>query len=111
MVDIVLGSDVFDLEEYGIPGRIIPTPGHTPGSVSVLLDSGEAFVGDLAMNKLPLRRTPGLPIFAEDKATVITSWRLLLAEGVRTIYPAHGPSFPAEVMRRAIAAWTMERTR
>ena len=54
------------LAGYGIPGKIIYTPGHSMGSVSVLLDNGEAFVGDLAMNEFPLRLSPGLPIFAED---------------------------------------------
>ena len=103
-VDLVLSDEPMSLQEYGIPGRILHTPGHTLGSVSVLLDSGDAFVGDLAMNKLPLRVTPGLPIFAEDNAAVIESWRLLLEEGARVVYPAHGKPFPAEVMRRAIAA-------
>jgi len=102
-VDLVLGDEPFPLQEYGIPGRILHTPGHSRGSVSVLLDSGEAFVGDLAMNRFPLRLTPGLPIFAEDSAAVSESWRLLLEAGARTIYPAHGKPFPAEVMRRAIA--------
>jgi glyoxylase-like metal-dependent hydrolase (beta-lactamase superfamily II) len=103
-VDLVLGNEAFSLEDYGIPGRILHTPGHSAGSVSVLLDSGDAFVGDLAMNKLPLRWTPGLPIFAEDRAAVLDSWRRLLEAGARTVYPAHGKAFPAEVIRRAIAA-------
>lgn len=103
-VDIVLGDEAFPLHEYGVPGRVLSTPGHSAGSVSVLLDTGEAFVGDLAMNKFPLRVTPGLPIFAEDPARVLESWRQLLQAGARTIYPAHGEPFPAEVMRRAIAA-------
>lgn len=103
-VDLVLGDEAFSLADYGIPGRILHTPGHSPGSVSVLLDSGEAFVGDLAMNRLPLRRTPGLPIFAEDTVAVVDSWRRLLQAGARTVYPAHGKPFPAEVIRRAIAA-------
>lgn len=103
-VDLVLGDEAFSLQQYGIPGRILHTPGHSSGSVSVLLDSGEAFVGDLAMNKFPLRLSPGLPIFAEDSNAVIESWRLLLKAGARTVFPAHGKPFPAEVMRRAIAA-------
>lgn len=103
-VDLVLGDEPFSLQQYGIPGRILHTPGHSSGSVSVLLDSGEAFVGDLAMNKFPLRLSPGLPIFAEDSKAVIESWRLLLKAGARTVFPAHGKPFPAEVMRRAIAA-------
>jgi glyoxylase-like metal-dependent hydrolase (beta-lactamase superfamily II) len=68
-----------------------------------LLDTGEAFVGDLAMNRFPLRLSPGLPIFAEDQAAVVESWRSLLDQGATTVYPAHGKPFPAEVIRKAIS--------
>ena len=101
-VDIRLGDDDFPLYEYGIPGRVIHTPGHTHGSISVLLDSGEAFVGDLAMNRLPLRLTPGPPVFAVDEALVRKSWADLLARGAEVVYPAHGRPFPAEVMRNYV---------
>jgi hydroxyacylglutathione hydrolase len=101
-VDIVLGDEVFSLAEYGIPGRVLYTPGHSWGSVSVLLESGEAFVGDLAMNGFPLRRGPGLPIFAEDVSRVKESWKLLLEQGAQTIYPGHGAPFAADVMRKAM---------
>jgi glyoxylase-like metal-dependent hydrolase (beta-lactamase superfamily II) len=80
------------------------TPGHSPGSVSVLLESGEAFVGDLAMNRFPLRLTPGFPIFADDPEQVVQSWRRLLQRDIRTIFPAHGKPFPADVMRAALEA-------
>jgi glyoxylase-like metal-dependent hydrolase (beta-lactamase superfamily II) len=101
-VDIVLGDEERPLTEYGIRGEIVPTPGHSPGSVSILLDSGEAFVGDLAMNKFPLRLNAGLPIFAEDLSVLKASWRRLLDQGAKTIYPAHGDPFPAEVIHRAL---------
>lgn len=92
------------LAEFGIPGKIIHTPGHSPGSVSVVLDSGEAFVGDLAMHKLPLRRSPGLPIFADDLGIVKQSWLRILNAGARTIYPAHGKPFSADVFREVLGA-------
>jgi len=101
--DLSLTDADLSLVDYGIPGRIVYTPGHTMGSVSVVLDTGEAFVGDLAMNAPPLRLSPGLPILAEDTAAVMSSWRSLLNQGVTTIYPAHGRPFSADVMRRAIA--------
>jgi glyoxylase-like metal-dependent hydrolase (beta-lactamase superfamily II) len=63
------------------------------------LDTGDAFVGDLAMNAFPLRLRPGLPIFAEDVNKVRDSWELLLARGAKKIYPAHGNSFSAEIIR------------
>ena len=90
------------LAGYGIPGKIIYTPGHSVGSVSVLLDSGDAFVGDLAMNAFPLRLSPGLPIFAEDMEKVKASWRRLLGDGAKTVYPAHGKPFAAELIRKSL---------
>jgi len=44
--DIVV-HDALDLTAWGIRGRAIPMPGHTPGSLVVLLDDGRAFVGDM----------------------------------------------------------------
>jgi len=102
-VDVVLDDDDRSLADYGIPGRILHTPGHSAGSVSVLLDTGEAFVGDSAMNAFPLYFSPGLPIFADDLQEVKESWRRLLDEGTKTAYPAHGKPFPAEVMRAAVS--------
>jgi len=101
-VDIVAGDEELSLSEYGIPGRLIHTPGHTWGSVSVLLDSGEVFVGCLAMNSFPMRLNPGLPIFGDDIQLVKNSWKKLLDMGTKTVYPAHGEPFPAQVMHKLI---------
>ena len=102
-VDVVLRDEEFSLEEYGIPGKVIYTPGHSSGSVSVLLETGDAFVGDLAMNKFPLRLSAGLPIFAENWQKVEESWKLLLDQGAKTIYPAHGEPFSADIIRVALS--------
>ena len=102
-VDIPLSDNDFSLAEYGIPGRVIYTPGHSMGSVSILLDSGEAIVGDLAMNYWLMGLTPGLPIFAEDIEMVKDSWRKLLKEDIRVIYPGHGKPFPPDVIRKILS--------
>jgi glyoxylase-like metal-dependent hydrolase (beta-lactamase superfamily II) len=102
-VDMVLEDEELSLEEYGIPGKVIYTPGHSYGSVSVLLETGDAFVGDLAMNKFPLCLSPGLPIFAEDWQKVEESWKFLLEQGAKTIYPAHGEPFSANIIRDALS--------
>lgn len=101
-VDVVIRDEGLFLDKYGISGRIIHTPGHTPGSISVLLDNGDAFVGDLAMNGLPMRFGPGFPIFAEDLQKVKESFGLLLDQGVKTIYPGHGKPFSADAIHRCI---------
>lgn len=102
-VDIVLEDTFFSLNEYGIAGRIVYTPGHTIGSVSILLDSGEAIVGDMAMNSLPMRLSPGLPIFAENLPQLIKSWRKLLKKDVNSIYPSHGRPFSPDIIRKAVS--------
>lgn len=102
-VDLRLDDEDYPLHDYGIQGSVVHTPGHSHGSLSVLLDSGEVFVGDLAMNRFPLCFSPRLPIFSVDMSRVRDSWKLLLDRGARTVYPAHGKPFPAEIMRKAIS--------
>ena len=97
-VDIVIEEEDYSLEQFGIKGKIVFTPGHSPGSVSVVLDSGEAFVGDMAMNGLSLTIGPNLPIFAEDMSALRNSWKKLIDMGVKQVYPAHGKPFPVEKM-------------
>ena len=101
-VEIILEDEEFSLAEFGIPGKVIHTPGHSSGSVSVLLETGDAFVGDLAMNGFPLRIGPGLPIFAEDLQKVKESWKMLLDRGAKMVYPAHGNPFSAEIIRKVL---------
>ena len=78
------------LARIGIAGEVLHTPGHSDDSVSLLLDDGSAFTGDLT--------PPGFA--AEDAAeTVAASWRLLAERGAKRIYPGHGPvtAFPRAV--------------
>ena len=103
-VDIVLEDEAFSLEGYGISGKILYTPGHSSGSVSVLLETGEAFVGDMAMNKFPLRFSPGMPIYAENWQTLVDSWKALLDEGAKSVYPSHGRPFSVDAIQKELAA-------
>ena len=70
------------LENIGIPGEILHTPGHSEDSVSLLLDDGSVFTGDL---------TPPQYIGLEDPQVVHESWRLLRERGAKRVYPGHGP--------------------
>jgi hydroxyacylglutathione hydrolase len=101
-VDLVLEDEEFPLESYGIHGKVLYTPGHSLGSMSLLLDTGDAFVGDLAMNGLPLRIGPGMSVFAEDTGAVKESWRLLLERGAKLIYPGHGKPFKADALEKLL---------
>jgi ribonuclease/clavin/mitogillin len=74
------------LREIGLAGEILSTPGHSADSVSLLLDDGSAFTGDLPPEELPEG--------GADPRLVTESWRLLRRLGARTVYPAHGPVRP-----------------
>ena len=100
--DIILDNSDYPLNDFGINGKIVYTPGHTKGSVSILLESGEAFVGCMAHNNFPFRFRPGLPIFAEDIDEVRESWKSLIQRGARMIYPGHGDPFPVDVIKNIL---------
>ena len=73
------------LRRIGIDGQILHTPGHSEDSVSLLLDDGSVFTGDLTH--------PGM-IGAEDAGVVLASWRLLKDRGARQVHAGHGPIRP-----------------
>jgi len=95
----VLIADELSLEPFGVPGKVIATPGHTGGSVSVVLPNGTICVGDLAANHYPGRIGPILPPFAENVPLLLESWTRILDTGAETICPGHGPPFPAKYLR------------
>jgi glyoxylase-like metal-dependent hydrolase (beta-lactamase superfamily II) len=70
------------LERIGISGEILHTPGHSDDSVSLLLDDGSVFTGDL---------TPAELAWGEAASIVTASWRLLRERGATRVYPGHGP--------------------
>jgi glyoxylase-like metal-dependent hydrolase (beta-lactamase superfamily II) len=78
------GSRAF-LRGRGIDGEIVGTPGHSDDSVSLVLDGGTAFTGDLPD-----------PALAEDanRAALGRSWGRLRALGVTRLCPGHGPARP-----------------
>jgi glyoxylase-like metal-dependent hydrolase (beta-lactamase superfamily II) len=99
-VDRGLDDNPLSLDEFQISGKVLHTPGHTAGSVSLILASGEAFVGDLAMSGFPRLSGPGPFVLGEDLETMKESWKLLLEEGARLIFPSHGKPFPAAVFEK-----------
>ncbi|HOB87015.1 MAG TPA: MBL fold metallo-hydrolase [Bacillota bacterium] len=96
--DLVINKEL-DLKPFGIKGKVVATPGHTPGSVTVFLQTGEAIVGDLLMGGMLFRRRrPFYPLFASDVKQLERSIRLVLKLKPKLILPAHGGPFtPAQV--------------
>jgi glyoxylase-like metal-dependent hydrolase (beta-lactamase superfamily II) len=72
-------SRVF-LKTLGLDGEITPTTGHSPDHVTLVLDEGRAFTGDLP----PENGSP-------EGSDAAKNWQHLRAMKVTRIYPAHGP--------------------
>jgi hydroxyacylglutathione hydrolase len=92
-IDITI-DETYDLCGFGVKASVIPTPGHTSGSLSVLDASGEAAVGDL------LRGKPGklsLGPFYSSLSDTKQSIEKLLALGATQLHFAHGSGASASV--------------
>ncbi len=94
--DILIG-DSFDLRPFGVDGTVIPTPGHTLGSVSVFLAGDDVIVGDLIFPSIPSEK-PGLPFWADDIDAVCRSIALVRERHPRTVYTGHGGPFSGEAI-------------
>lgn len=73
------GSRKF-LASIGLNGEILSTPGHSDDSITLILDEGLAFTGDLS---------PRFMISEEDHITQ-QSWNRIYEHKITRIYPAHG---------------------
>lgn len=68
------------LRTLNIFGEIIPTTGHSPDHVTLVLDGGIAFIGDLQ----PESASP-------EGSDAFKDWLRLRTMNVSRLYPAHGP--------------------
>lgn len=80
-------DDGLDLSDFGFNARILHTPGHSPGSMSVIVDEEIALVGDCLFGVFPWSV---FPPFAGDTGLMIKSWGRLLDTRCRLFLPAHG---------------------
>ena len=74
------------LAEYGFDAKILYTPGHSKGSISILTASGDLICGD-AFNNIQGRILKSI-----DEG----GFEMLKALGIKTFYPGHGKPFLME---------------
>ena len=91
--DIVI-KDSFDLRPWGIEGHAQQMPGHTPGSLVVLLDDGRAFVGDMILGGyMGGRFNPhkaGEHYFQANGEQNFQNIQNMLKQSIKTFYLGHG---------------------
>ena len=97
--DILL-ADGQNLQEYGLAARVIHTPGHTKGSIAILTETGDLFIGDTLAN----RGQPKVQLsFNQDYAELRDSMAKLKRLKARDVYPGHGKPFSFEALKSVAA--------
>ena len=102
VVPEILVAHELDLSGFGVEARVLHTPGHTAGSLTVLTASGHAAVGDLAFGCRPFGAKRHMPPFGDSLELIAEQWRRLGAAGAEWIYPGHGCPFPARRLLDAV---------
>lgn len=80
-------NDYLDLNQFGFNACLIHTPGHTPGSMSLIIDDEIALVGDTMFGVFPRSI---FPPFVLDPEEMIRSWGKLLETPCSLFLPSHG---------------------
>lgn len=105
--DIVVEGTV-DLRPWGVEGRLVETFGHSDGCMSVILDSGQAIVGDLLVEDVR-DGSPSLAFLCYTDDIQAANEQLFrsaryLAENAETFYSGHGGPFSKDDLLAALAA-------
>jgi hydroxyacylglutathione hydrolase len=98
----ILIEDEMSLVEFEVKGRVISTPGHTSGSISIILDSGNCLVGDLLWSIF------GKPIYSpigDDPFRIHESAQKIIQTGAKQVYLSHGGVFPVERIRKMVGSF------
>ena len=103
--DIAVDTEL-DLAPYGFPDvRVIQMPGHTAGSLVVLVGKKDALVGDMVLGGWfggALRpHSAGEHYYQADRQANRRNVARVLALGVERFYPGHG----GPIARASVEAW------
>jgi hydroxyacylglutathione hydrolase len=87
------------LREFGLDARIVHTPGHTLGSITLFTKEGAAFIGDAILNLVRV----SFPLFWEDAAAARASACKIRSLEPRVCYTAHGREFDLHALEEFVA--------
>ena len=76
-------KDGDSMEKFGMEGKILGLPGHTPGSIGIIWGDGQLIAGDILANL----SKPSQAVNAQD-----------FKHNVTMVYPGHGEPFRMELL-------------
>ena len=101
VADIVISEET-SLAPYGVDAVVVPTAGHSTGSLTVFTDSGDALVGDLIGGGGRSHGAPKPGVFYNDDDAMSESIAAVIAREPRLVYTGHDAHpFTLEQMREA----------
>jgi glyoxylase-like metal-dependent hydrolase (beta-lactamase superfamily II) len=96
----ILVDSWFSLNIFGFNAYIMHTPGHSPGSISVIVDDEIALVGDTIVGTF---KWTLFPPFGDDVNQLLKSWEKLLDTKCSLFIPAHGTANNRSLLVRDLA--------
>lgn len=93
----ILVDEKLDLSPSEFNAYIIHTPGHSKGSMSIIIDNEVAIAGDCIFGIFP---NSAYPPFAEDPETMIKSWKKLLETDCKLFLPGHGKAISRVLLEK-----------
>jgi glyoxylase-like metal-dependent hydrolase (beta-lactamase superfamily II) len=93
----ILVDKKLNLINYGFNAYIIHTPGHSKGSISIIVDDEIAIAGDTIFGVF---KNSAYPPFADDPETMIKSWKKLLKNNCKLFLPGHGKPVSRELLEK-----------
>jgi glyoxylase-like metal-dependent hydrolase (beta-lactamase superfamily II) len=98
-------SDGMSLIDFGCDAKIIETPGHTAGSISIVTNQGDGIIGDVIMGGwmggVLHRSRPNYHYFADDLTLAMQSLDLVLRQTTARLFVGHG----GPLLHDRVKAW------
>ncbi len=100
----------FDLNPYGVDGKLIETPGHSKSCVSVVTADRQALVGDLLVDNFAGRATLAFLCYStpEECNPILFNSCGKLLESADRFYSGHGGPFTKKEFETALRVATEE---
>ena len=97
-----LVDTTFDLRDFGFNAYIMHTPGHTNGSISIIIDDTVAIVGDTMFGVF---KWSVFPPYANNIIQLIESWGKLLTTNCQVFIPSHGSANSRSIVQKEYNKW------
>jgi glyoxylase-like metal-dependent hydrolase (beta-lactamase superfamily II) len=99
-------DETYDLSKWGFNAYLMHTPGHTRGSMSLIIEDELALVGDTMFG---IFSWTVFPPFASDQNQLLKSWEKLLETKCEIFIPSHGSANKRSLVEKSLVRKSIKR--